>query len=263
MIDSLISSIDALKKTVARTKSVNVNSASVKASTIETAKAYFAKHRGYLQERKLGDDLIGFVDANMQDLIRLAQGNNSKKSYTTKIKEVDVVIRELSIKDISIVSEPKAKIGDLETAVITTLNSILPSAALSYKQAILDLANSENKVSFRGTATELRESLRETLDHLAPDESVMKEVGFKLEKDQTKPTMKQKVRFILKQRDFNDATRTPTEKSTEMVDELMGQIARAVYNRASLSTHVRTSKEEVIKIKRCVDLVLHELLEIA
>jgi hypothetical protein len=38
---------------------------------------------------------------------------------------------------------------------------------------------------------------------------------------------------------------------------------RAVYNRASLATHVQQSKTEVRKIKRYVDTVLYDLLEIA
>lgn len=262
MIDSLINSVEMLKKSLSKTKAININSKTTKASVIGTAKEYFSTYRNYLKERSLGDDLIGLIDENMQELIRLAQGNNPKKYYLTKIKEIESISKELSIKDISIAILPKNKIGDSENAIISTLESIVPSAALSYKQAILDLLEHEQKISYRGTATELRESLRETLDYLAPDDNVMSEENFKLEKDQFKPTMKQKVRFILKKREVNDAMRTPTEKSTEMVEELMGQIARATYTRASLSTHLKTTKGEVVKIKRCVDLVLHELLEI-
>ena len=91
MIDTLVKSIESIKKSVAGTKTVNINSATVKASVIDTAKVYFGSYRSYLKERNLGDDLIGFVDENMQELIRLAQGNNSKKSYTTKLKEIDTV----------------------------------------------------------------------------------------------------------------------------------------------------------------------------
>ena len=88
--------------------------------------------------------------------------------------------------------------------LISTLEAIVPTAALSYKQALTDLNICNHKISFRGTATELREALRETLDHLSPDTAIMKEPGFKLEQNQTKPTMKQKVRYILKMRNLND-----------------------------------------------------------
>lgn len=262
MIDPLVKDIEQLKKSVSAVKAININSKTLKTNVIETVKVYFSDYRNYLKERDLGDDLIGFVDEHMQELMRLAQGNNSKKSFAIKLKEIDRVIKELSVKDVSIAAKPRVKIGESENAIISTLEAIVPSASLSYKQAIFDLAGSEPKFSYRGTATELRESLRETLDHLAPDSNVTGEAGFKFETDQTKPTMKQKVRYILKQREVNETMRAPTEKSTEMVDELLGQIARATYSRASLSTHLKTTKAEVLKVKRCVDLVLHELLEI-
>ena len=49
----------------------------------------------------------------------------------------------------------------------------------------------------------------------------------------------------------------------KLIDELSGEVMRAVYNRASLATHIQQSKSEVQKIKRYVDTVLFDLLEIA
>ena len=56
----------------------------------------------------------------------------------------------------------------VEVQIIETLQSLVPTAALSYQQAIRDLADS-TRVSYRGPAAELREVLREVCDHLAPD----------------------------------------------------------------------------------------------
>ena len=41
------------------------------------------------------------------------------------------------------------------------------------------------------------------------------------------------------------------------------EVARVVYNRASVATQVQESKQEVQKIKRYVDTVLFDLLEIS
>ena len=46
----------------------------------------------------------------------------------------------------------------------------------------------QTRISYRGTAAELREVLRELLDHLAPDADVLKS-GIRLEAGQTTPTM--------------------------------------------------------------------------
>ena len=47
-----------------------------------------------------------------------------------------------------------------------------------------------------------------------------------------------------------------------VVEERVGALARSVYTRSSLSTHVGTTKQEVQQVKAYVDVVLSELLEI-
>lgn len=135
-------------------------------------------------------------------------------------------------------------------------------ATTSYRQGILDL-QSHGRLSYRGTASEFREALRETLDHLAPDAEVVKQPGFKLEDKQAKPTMKQKVRFVLVSRDRNKTQREAAEKSVDLIESLAGEVTRAVYNRASLATHGETARKEVQQVKRYVDTVLFDLLEIS
>jgi hypothetical protein len=63
--------------------------------------------------------------------------------------------------------------SDLDRQIIETLEKLLPSAAASYKQGASDLKQAQ-RYSWRGPATDFRESLRETLDHLAPDLEVKK-----------------------------------------------------------------------------------------
>ena len=145
---------------------------------------------------------------------------------------------------------------------MSTLAGLVPSAGLSYEQACIDL-RSVSRRSYRGAAAELREALREVLDHLASDRDVTAQSGFKLEADQKKPTMKQKVRFILVSRGKGKTQTAPAENSTSLVEERVGALARSVYDRSSLSTHVGTTKQEVQQVKAYVDVVLTELLEIA
>jgi hypothetical protein len=69
------------------------------------------------------------------------------------------------------------------------LQDICPTAAAAYSQAFEGL-RAETRESWRGPATDLRESLRGTLDILAPDADAMAPPGFKLEKDAHRPTMR-------------------------------------------------------------------------
>jgi hypothetical protein len=47
-----------------------------------------------------------------------------------------------------------------------------------------------------------------------------------------------------------------------LIEEMLGALTRSVYDRASLSAHSTTTKEETQRIKRYVDTVLYDLLEV-
>jgi hypothetical protein len=117
-------------------------------------------------------------------------------------------------------------------------------------------------VSFRGAAHELREAVREVLDQLAPDEKVINAPGFKFEKDRTKPTMKQKVRFIFKNQQRSSTASGPAEIAADGIAEITASMARSTYDRGSISAHTEQTKAEVLKVKRYVDAVLHDILEV-
>jgi hypothetical protein len=119
---------------------------------------------------------------------------------------------------------------------------------------------SPQRISFRGTANELREALRETLDHFAPDKEVVKQQGFVLEKGLNKPTMKQKVRFILTARGLSRTASKVSEESVNVVEERFPSLVRAIYNRSSISAHINSAKSEVLQLKNYVNSVLAELL---
>ena len=149
----------------------------------------------------------------------------------------------------------------VETQILTTLHKLVPSAGLSYEQALRDLRGAP-RISYRGTAVELREALREVLDHLAPDADVMRSPGFKLEKDMTRPTMKQKAQFILKARGAVSGAISTPKDAIQRVEDASASLARSVYTRGSVSTHVATTREEVLTMKPYVDGVLAELLQL-
>ena len=145
--------------------------------------------------------------------------------------------------------------------VIRTLECLVPSAAMSYRQAIVDLAD-VRRISFRGPALELREALRETLDHLAPDGDVANAEGYTQEKGRSGPTMRQKVRFILRARGRGKSSSTVPEQTTSTVDEVIGTLTRSVYDMSSVATHVASERKAVIQIRRYIVAVLHDILEL-
>jgi hypothetical protein len=268
MIGQLITDVETLGASLRRGKAVNVNDQSSKERAIELAACYFNEVRP--QVLVVGGETEGLLhhDELWQQLVRLAHGNNARRSYLNTIKALRKQLSEFNISALTTPvvqagqSTPNAALSREETLILQTLESLVPSAAASYRQALADLVGPE-RLSYRGTAAELRESLRETLDQLAPDADVRAQGWYKPADGQQQPTMKQKARYILTSRGRNKTQRDSAERMFALIEELSGEVMRAVYNRASLATHVHQSKVEVHKIKRYVDTVLFDLLEIA
>ena len=257
--------LDALK-TAIYPLSNNVSSARVREDARAVVQFYFREVRGPLQSVGIEAERIDEIDQKMQHMIELAAGVNRKSTYLAIIRELAKLRAPLTMAiEIRANAKPAPPspvvISQIETAILQTLEKLLPLTALSYRQAIQDLAD-QKRSSYRGVAAELREVLREVLDHLAPDVDVMKTPGFKLEKDQTKPTMKQKTVHILKARGLNDTQRKPATDAIAIVESSVGSLARAAYSAGSLATHVSAERAEVLEFKGYSDAVVAQLVEI-
>ncbi|WP_395018429.1 hypothetical protein [Dongia sp.] len=156
-------------------------------------------------------------------------------------------------------AEVSARNSSEDNEIIRMLDALVPSAAQSYQQAILDLAD-DSRVSFRGPALELREALREILDHLAADSEVTSMPGYSHEDGRPAPTMKQKVRFIMKKK-ANRSSSGVTEQAVTTFEESIALLTRAVYERSSKATHVASERQTVVQLRLYVVAILHEILK--
>jgi hypothetical protein len=264
MIGPLISDIEAFGASLRRGSAVNVNDQSSKDRAVGLATHYFNDVRPLVVAVNGETEVQLDHDALWQQLVRLAHGNNARNTYLKTLLALRKQLREFNI---FALAKPVMQVGQDQTnsreeiLILKTLESIVPSAAASYRQGLSDLAAGQ-RLSYRGTAAEFRESLRETLDHLAPDADVMAQDWYKPEEGQKLPTMKQKTRYVLTSRERNKTQRVSAEKMLGLIEELSGEVMRAVYNRASLAAHVNQSRDEVVKIKRYVDTMFFDLLEI-
>jgi hypothetical protein len=259
---SLCDAFAAFARHIDKISTVNVNANFVRAEASDVARLYLSQSRQSLQGLGLDEELSA-LDQGFQNLIQLSSGMNAVTSYKAQIKNIRKLLPKVTASialNQSIVKVPQ-DISAEDERVIATLDGLVPSAALSYKQAIIDLAQA-GRVSFRGPATELREALRETLDHLAPDSAVTDAHGYAPEKGRQRPTMKQKVRFILKARGQSTSSSEVPEDTTATIDEMVGSLFRSIYDRSSAATHVASERKKVIQIRRYVAAMLHEMLEL-
>jgi hypothetical protein len=251
-----------LAKKILQSTSVNINAVPLREEVKSVARQYMREARPSLTRVSFEEELA-YLDEHFKKLHELADGQNKAASYKWRISSVRKALPKIASRlEMEVASGKESATQNLsEIQIAEAVTALVPTAGLSYQQAIHDLAD-VNRLSFRGPATELREVLREVLDHLAPDVDVMNADGFKLEKDRSKPTMKQKVRFILKARGQGATTTKLPETAAEAVESIVGGLARSVYDFGSVVTHVAGERQAVVQLKRYVEAVLSHLLEL-
>ncbi|MBV9975654.1 MAG: hypothetical protein JO105_09700 [Hyphomicrobiales bacterium] len=256
-IDALLKNVDQLRRSLKSGPGTQVQANSDCEKIRKLCSIYFDTR----------SQLVDSEDALTADGVFKAL-HTAARGKPSRAKVVDLLARakQLLVKlEGAGLASAAAKFAGRRTAtdqlIIETLLDVCPSAAGAYSQALVDLG-ADKRESWRGPATDLREALRETLDVLAPDDEITKEPGFKPEKDAYRPTMKQKVRYILKKRETPHGAMAAPEHAVQGIEDILGGITRSVYNRTSISTHTTTDKKEVIRVHAWVRLVLCDLLEV-
>jgi hypothetical protein len=260
-LEELRYEFETLRKRLLRVKRHHVNRTEDKDAVRQFVGQYFAIHRGSLVSR-VGADALRSLDGTMQELLRCAQRRTAVTRYRQLLGACEKGINQLeSVGIASFGPEHTSGSAEKERVLIETLERICASAAACYEQGLADLQHTGRK-SWRGTVVEFREALRETLDTLAPDEDVTNSKGFQLEPGAKGPTMRQKVRFVLAARQLSRTQTKPAEEAVGAVEEAVGRLVRAVYDRASAGVHTTVGIEEARQVKEWVTLVLAELLEV-
>jgi hypothetical protein len=250
-----------LSQSAART----IRSARIRDTARALAQQFFRQVRPHLVAIGVQEAEVARFDAPVRNLLEISHRHAERSTYVRRVAEV-----RQSFADLAPLRETHmGRVGSVGLAVLTpieerivrTLERLNPTAAQAYLQATSDLSG-PSRHSYRGVAHELREALRETLNHFAPDADVMAEPGFEPEPGQTRPTQRQKALFVLRRRRLSAGTRRAPEEAVSMVEELGAAIARSTYTRGSISAHGSATATEVRQMKMYVDAVLAELLEI-
>lgn len=134
------------------------------------------------------------------------------------------------------------------------------SLANSYAQVKIDI-ESDNRFSWAGTAHEIREIVATLLRILAPDKVVISQSWYKPEPNSSGVTQKQRVIYILKSRNSGSNEKEVLEQITG-IEDMIGNLVRSTYSRASDAAHRFKERQEVIKILRYFDAFAYDLLNL-
>lgn len=253
---------ESLRRNINSSRATQIQSKKVLSDIRNFTEEYFREIRAsYFSPDTSNNELLA-IDLYAQQLLELTHKHPSKTKVVLLLKKIITHSRKIDVYiTVNQSSHSEQDVSDIDARIIDTLDEIVPSAALSYRQALLDL-QTPIRFSWRGPATDLREALREILDHMAPDEDVTSLSNFKLEPEAKGPTMRQKVRYILSKRGMSRSSSAVPEGAAASVDEAVGTFIRSLYTRSSVSTHTPSDKAEVARIRDWVRITLCELLEI-
>lgn len=258
-VAALLGNVERVARAIRAAPGPQIKSRGTKAELHKLATDYFDSVQAIAAQ---SESLSESLNAIFHSIHAASRKSSSTTRCLTLLKEAKQGLVECE--GLAISQSSKSQAGHRTRAddlIISSLNEICPSAALAYQQALLDF-DQPARLSWRGPATDLREALRETLDILAPDKEIEGMPGYKAEPDAKRPTMKQKVRYILKIRGVPSGAITTPETAVTGIEEIIGGLTRSVYNRSSVSTHTATDRSEVVRVHAWVRMVLCELLEV-
>lgn len=178
-----------------------------------------------------------------------------------KINEYVSLTRAATVGMRSHISSPSLPATDLfQPRIKLCLEKAKPQFGQAYQQIITDI-NDENRVSFVGTIHELRELIASLLRYLAPDEEVEKNDWYKLEQNAKRPTQRQRVRYIMEQKQQRD--RKSAEKHFSELDSFVTELVRDTYEDASKGAHNhdRNHRTEVVRLLRYFHAFIPDLLD--
>lgn len=264
----LARSVDSLAAAISHAKGRQLGKSEIREQAKQVAQFYFRTTRPFLENYGFTAEDLQSCDAEMQKILGLAGYRSLRTSYSRSISAYRRAARrigtELELRVGRQTNKPAAAIvvSNVEQRILETLKRFqLVAAALAYAQVIRDL-HSRDRISYRGAAHELRDILREVLDRLAPDADVLAAPGFKLERDQKRPSQKQKALHILHSRGSHGNALKAATDAVAVIDELTATLARDSYAFGSQAAHTMTTHPEVSRLKMYVDTILAELMAI-
>jgi hypothetical protein len=169
------------------------------------------------------------------------------------------IIAEILAHD-SEVDQQIPRIDEHATTIYGALLSLSPNLANSYAQIKDDLQD-ETRISWAGTAHEIREVLATMLRILAPDDQVTSSDWYVQDRNTLGPTQSQRVRFILQEHNSGSQQRNVIEHVVTL-DRMIETLVRATYSRASDAAHRFKEREEVSRIFRYFEVFALDLLDI-
>lgn len=234
---------------------------------IAACRSWFDDYRQKLVVLEIAPELLIKIDEAMRSLLKLTNSSRRRSAYQAQIKKakksLDALIVDAQISEWRLAKQDNISVADAE--VVSLLTNLDPDLERRYTQAIYDLSD-QQRISYSGTANELREVIRITLQLKAPDNKVTKKDWFQDARKKpksdlpTNPTQAERVKFILEKRRASDNAIKNTQSNEELIDSLLSKVVRTTYSRVNAGVHGKENREEIIRNLRYIHAFLMDIL---
>lgn len=229
--------------------------------------AWFAQYRPSFVAIVGEEPAILSMDEKMQELLKLASEDSARRTVTRLCKSAIEYFKERLLVPLSRgywSQAPERAPAGYDDEVAAKLRVLDINLAESYIQAVLDIEDDE-RLSYRGTAAELREVITDVLHALAPTEQVKatdwyKEARRSGARTETNPTRAERTRFILRERAQGSAVSDAAESYTTTIEDRLADVVNATYRRGSAAAHSGAERQELESLLPYVNALLRELL---
>lgn len=118
--------------------------------------------------------------------------------------------------------------------------------------------------NYSGATGEIRDVLTQLLHQLAPNELVQAQPGFKFARDQKKPSRRQRVEYIARQRHSKKARRKEIMSDYSLFEtevELLAKVVSSAYGTLSGMTHKTATRSRAYRALKQMDSILAQLVD--
>lgn len=265
--NDFLDALERLRSSLARQTTRIVHAVKERNQMRSVVGAWFEVYRPNFLGLIAEEDRLLPIDELMQKLLKLASEDSSRVGCKRVCRSIQRYFCDNLLLQLSRAYWSRAPIRapagrDLEVA--RRLQTLDGDLSESYEQVVEDLMEATRR-TYRGTAAELREVVRGVLDRQAPDEEVKNTDWYKEARRsgrirEDKPTQVEKTKYILWKRGLVSAATDAAESYMSSIEDRLGQVVRAIYRRASNSTHSGAERDEVLQQLRYVNALLAELL---
>lgn len=253
------SQLERLLRSVAKGRSLQINTPEEIAHVRAVVTTWFQACKPYALIQGLSDSNIAAVDEPLDQCLKLTFTRSKRKVYSRCLRAACRAFQQNILYPLSL-QPPRGALTVTANEVYARLNKVAVSLAESYRQVHADLAD-KSRISFRGTAGELRETLRELLELLAPDEKVKAQSWYSAVEGRKDPTHQQRAKYVLEQRGSGSKPLEVANRAVSLIEDGLSKLVRDMYSRTSAAAHTGKDIEEVQRMLRHFDALVYDLCE--